>query len=492
MKKRLTNTKNPKIVILGGGLAGLTAGYELAQAGKDVTVVEQHSGVGGLARTITVGKFKFDTGPHRWYTKNDMVNRWMLSLLKDETIKVPRLTRIYFDGKFFNYPIKIGNAMKGIGLKRSVKSLIDYVSARIVYKFTNKKPATLEEGYIAQFGKTLYRTFFERYSEKLWGRKCSQISADWISQRSRGLDISTILKNALFGSEKVVSFVDEFSYPKKGIGRLADKLAEGIIKKGGKVRLNSKVVTVNHRGTKISTVVVNNKDQQKIITGDEFISSIAISDLVSALNPQVPAKVTDTNRKLEYRDEVQVVLFINKEKITDDTWIYVHPFELAYMRVMEMDNWSKQLSPKGTTALVFEIACNEGDNIWKTADKELIRRITGSYLKEFNLINNEDISGGFVHRITKTYPVYHLGYQQDVSCLKGYLHKFTNLQLIGRNGIFRYNNMDHSVEMGLYAAFNIINNEKKFDIEAVNIEREFLEEKKIEAYEDELVEKNSQ
>lgn len=476
-----------QIVILGAGLAGLSAAYELSKAKRKVTVVEKWEEVGGLARTITKGKFKFDTGPHRWYSKNDMVNNWMLSVLGKETIQVPRLTRIYFDNKFFYYPIKLSNALLGIGPIKALRSVIDYFLARIYFRLTQKKPLTLEDGYIAQFGKTLYQTFFERYSEKLWGKKCSQISADWIGQRTRGFNITTVLKEALVKSKKTVSFIDQFSYPQKGIGRLSEKLLQGIKASQGSILLNSQVVEIRHDKRKITQVIIKQKGKKRILKADQFVSSIALSDLVFMLSPKPPSFILKINKKLTYRDEILIALFVNKTKITNDTWIYVHPFDISFIRFMEMDNWSNQLSPPGTTTLVFEIACNQNDRMWNSSDEQLIKLVSNNYLQEFKFIKKENILGGFVHRVPKQYPVYHLGYKKDVDSLKKYLQSFTNLQLIGRNGTFRYNNMDHSVETGLYAAWNIMTGEKKFDIEKVNLEKEYLEEKKLETKEDESI-----
>jgi len=207
----------------------------------------------------------------------------------------------------------------------------------------------------------------------------------------------------------------------------------------------------------------------------EVISSIPISDFIQSLNPVVPSEIARTNHKLTYRDELQVAIFINKTHLTADTWIYVHSLDLPYVRFMEMDNWSDKLSPEGTTTLVFEIACNEGDQTWRQTDRQIVDLVVSAFIKEFNLITEADILGSFVHRMPKEYPVYHLGYRKDLSLLKNYLSRLGNLQLVGRNGTFRYNNMDHSIEMGLYAAWNIIEGERKFDVESVNIEREYLE-----------------
>jgi protoporphyrinogen oxidase len=477
-----------KIIIMGGGLAGLAAGYELSHAGKKVVIIEKWEDVGGLARTLEVNGFRFDTGPHRWYTKSNMVNEWMLDLLGDEVIKVPRLTRIYFDHQFFYYPIKLQNALNGIGIGRAIMSVVDYIIARLKSRLFKPVLKTMEDGYINQFGKTLYETFFKRYSEKLWGVDCTEISIDWVGQRTRGLNILTIIKSAFIKSKDVVSLIDEFSFPKNGIGRIADKLVEGIKKKGGEVMLDTEVIQVNHDKKTITSVIVKTAKGKKEITGSHFISSIPLNDLVMAIAPRVDKEIVKLSDKLTYRDELQVALFIKKTHITPDTWIYVHPKEIPFMRVMEMDNWSDIMSPKGTTTLVFEIACNEGDSWWIKKDKEIIDLVSRSFVDEFKLVERKDIIDGFVHRVPKEYPVYHIGYKEDVDEIKRYMKRFTNLQLIGRNGTFRYNNMDHSIEMGLYAAWNIIEQKEKYDIESVNIEREYLEEKKIENLEDETVE----
>lgn len=475
---------------MGGGLAGLASGYELAKNGKRVVVVEKYEDVGGLARTIKRNGFHFDTGPHRWYTKSNLVNNWILKLLQGEIIKVPRLTRIYFDHIFFYYPIKLMNALTGIGIGNSVKAVIDYIFARTKARLFKQRLITMEDGYVSQFGKTLYEIFFKRYSEKLWGVDCRSISIDWVGQRTRGLNIMTIIKDMLIKSKNVVSLVDEFSYPKMGVGRIAQKMAEGIRKRGGVILLNTEVVKINHTKDKIISIETVKGKKRKTISGNQFISSIPLNDLVKQSYPKFDKKLIAFANKLTYRDELQVALFIKKTHITPDTWIYIHPKEIPFMRVMEMDNWSNSLSPKGTTTLVFEIACNEGDSMWVKQDKEVIALVTDSFIKEFKLITKNDISGGYVHRVPKEYPVYHITYKEDVKVIKNYLDRFTNLQIVGRNGTFRYNNMDHSIEMGLYAAWNIIKGIKKYDIESVNIEREYLEEKKIENVEDEQLEES--
>jgi len=488
MSSYINRNSRKRVIILGGGLAGLSSAYELSKKNYEVIVLEKMDGIGGLARTIKKYGYFFDTGPHRWFTKNDMVNNWMIKLLGDERIQVPRLTRIYFDKKFFYYPIKLLNALKGIGLSKAFMAVTDYFIARIKSRVLMQNLVTMEDGYINQFGKTLYETFFKRYSEKLWGVDCRKISIDWVGQRTRGLNILTIIKETFIKSKNVVSLIDEFSYPKKGVGRIAEKMSEYIREKGGKIYKDSEVLKLYIKDGNIESVMVKSRKVTKNFKGDYYISSIPISDLINRISPKVDKNIIAYSDNLKYRDELQVVLFINKNHITPDTWIYVHPKEIPFMRFMEMDNWSDNLSPKGTTAIVFEIACNEGDAMWSKKDNEVIDLVAKAFIEEFKLINKKNIIGGYVHRVEKEYPVYHLNYKNDVERIKKYLKKFSKLQIIGRNGTFRYNNMDHSIEMGLYAAWNIIENKQKYDIESVNIEREYLEEKKIENIEDETLE----
>lgn len=469
-----------EVVILGAGLAGLAAAYELAKAGYNVRVYEMFDFIGGLAATIRKGEFAFDTGPHRWFAKSDFVNNWMLDLMKGEIKNVKRLTRIYFDNKYFFYPIKISNALKGIGPFKAFMAVVDYGVYRIRARLLKPKIVSLEDGFVNQFGRTLYNTFFKRYSEKLWGRPNTQISADWAGQRTRGFNLLTVVKDALFKSRKVVSFVDEFQYPERGVGRIAEKLAEELERMGGKVYLNSKAVSFKSNGEdKITGVEIESNGKKKLEKADFYINTIPLPHLIKFLDPKAPKEIIKESETLKFRSEVQVALFVKKTKISPDVWIYVHPKEISFMRFMEMDSWSDVLSPKGTTTLVFEVACNEGDETWNKSDKELIEMVKNDYINEFKTIEEKDVIGGYVHRVPFEYPVYHIGYTDALDKIKKFLDNFTNFQTIGRNGIFRYNNMDHSIEMGLYAAWNIIEGTNKHDPYSINIEREYLEEKKL-------------
>lgn len=468
-----------EVLILGAGVAGLACAYELINKGYKVTVLEKYGFVGGLASTLKKGEFRFDTGPHRWFAKSDMVNQWMINLMGDELIKVKRLTRIYFDNKYFYYPVRVMNALLGIGPIKAVLAVMTYVIYRLRAIILKPKIISLEDGFTNQFGPTLYGIFFKRYSEKLWGRSNKEISADWVGQRTRGFNILTVIKEALFKNRNVVSFVDEFYYPKLGVGRIAEKMAEEVKSKGGEVITNAEVISFKRDGEKIIGVEVKQKGKTKIYKADEYVNTTPITNLIKFMAPQVPEEIRKAGSTLKFRAELQVTLFVNKEKLSPDVWIYVHSKEISFMRFMEMDNWSKELQPKGKTALVFEVACNEGDENWKKTDKQIIEMVKKDYINEFKTIKEKDVIGGYVHRAPWEYPVYHIGYTVPLDKIKAYFSKFKNFQTVGRNGIFRYNNMDHSIEMGLYAAWNIIEGKRKHDPYSVNIEREYLEEKKL-------------
>jgi protoporphyrinogen oxidase len=467
------------VLILGAGVAGLACAYELAQKGFKVTVFEKYNFIGGLAATLQVGEFRFDTGPHRWYAKNDEVNDWMLRLLDDEIIKVKRLTRIYFDKKYFYYPIRITNALLGIGPLSALQAAVDYVVMAIKRRIIEPNLINLEDGYINQFGKTLYKIFFKRYTEKLWGISTKDVSIDWLGQRTRGLNISTIIKDAVFKTRNVVSLIDEFYYPKLGVGRIAEKMAEEIEEMGGEIILSAEVVSFKAVGNTVKEIKVKIGNKVKSIIADEIVNTIPITHVIERLSPTPPLRIRSASEKLKYRAELQVTLFINKEKISPDVWIYVHPKEISFMRLMEMDNWSPDLQPKGKTAIVFEIACTEGDSMWKKTDDEIIDLVKTDYINEFKTVTKEEILGGYVHRVPHEYPIYHVGYEKPLEEIKIYLAVFKNFQTIGRNGMFRYNNMDHSIEMGMFAARNIIAGKRVWNVDNVNIEREYLEEKKL-------------
>jgi protoporphyrinogen oxidase len=495
------------VAIIGAGLAGLATAHELTKKSqKQLILTEKNPYVGGLAVTMRKNGFSFDSGPHRWFTKSDEVDQWLRDLMKDELVDVNRLTRIYYKGKYYYYPLKPTNALANLGIINSVHAVLSYAWVRIQLKTGMRKKEVnhIADAYINQFGYKLYEEFFHYYTEKLWGRKVTELSGDWVSQRSKGLSIWGAVKDSIFKQKDVVSLIDKFKYPKKGFGRIAEKMEEDIRAKGNgefllrqdvkeiywKEQDNQKQVThINTYTTSDEQIYdkeieISNKEVDKIakeqnnytIHAQQFVSSMPITELIMRMNPRPPQEVVDSASSLTYRDEVQVVLMINKSHFTPDNWVYTQDNKLIFVRLMEMDSWTDGLSPEGTTSIVFEIACQEGDKTWNMSDQDIVDMTAENYINEFHYFEKSDIIGSYVHRVPKEYPVYDLGYKEKVNTIKNFIKGFSNLQCVGRNGTFKYNNSDHSVQMGLYAARNIMG--ESYDLDNVNTDRAYHEIKK--------------
>jgi len=499
-----------EVIVLGAGLAGLACGHELTlKSDAKITLVEKNPYVGGLAVTMKKNGFAFDSGPHRWFTKSNEIDQWMRNLLKGELVDVNRLTRIYYKGKYYFYPLKPLNALQNLGIINSAHAILSYAWTRIllISGLRSKKVMHMADAYINQFGFKLYEEFFHYYTEKLWGRKITELSGDWVSQRSKGLSIWSAVKDSIIKQKNVISLIDKFIYPKKGFGRIAEKMEEDILakptnkflfskdvlainwtEKDGKKIVQSidlgqtKTQDIHDKNIEISNknlgeVIVSQNTTKQSLTGDNFVSSIPITELALRMNPPAPQEVIDAAKGLSFRDEVQVVLMVNKAKFTPDNWVYTQDSKLIFVRLMEMDAWTDGLSPEGTTSIVFEIACQEGDKTWIMNDEDIVNMTAENYINEFHYFEKENIVGSYVHRVPKEYPVYDIGYSQRVETLKNYIKEFNNLQIIGRNGTFKYNNSDHSIQMGLYAARNIMG--ENYDLDNINTDRAYHEVKKV-------------
>lgn len=503
------NQPEKSVVILGAGLAGLAAGHELSKKSESkVTLIEKNPYVGGLAVTLKKDQFSFDSGPHRWFSKSEEINQWLKDLLKEELVDVNRLTRIYYKGKYYYYPLKPLNALKNLGVFNSIWAILSYLFVRIQIRtgLRSKNVKNIADAYINQFGYVLYEAFFHNYTEKLWGRKITELSGDWASQRSKGLSIWSAVKDSFIKSKNVVSLIDKFVYPKTGFGRIAEKLEQDILQKQqNSIILKRDVDIINWTevdGQKIINsiqTIETQKDQihdseieiskkhlgQKTESSkdtqthqaDYFISSMPITELTLRLTPKAPAEIIDAAKGLSFRDEVQVTIMINKAHFTPDNWVYTQDARLIFVRLMEMDSWTEGLSPTGTTSIVFELACQEGDQTWTMNDQDIVNKVAENYISEFHYFEKSDILNSYVHRVPKEYPVYDLGYKERVQTIKDYLKQFKNLQIIGRNGTFKYNNSDHSIQMGLYAARNIMG--ENYDLENINTDRAYHEMKKV-------------
>jgi protoporphyrinogen oxidase len=335
---------------------------------------------------------------------------------------------------------------------------------------------TMEQAYINQFGRTLYEQFFRTYSEKVWGMPCDRISGDWVAQRSKGLSLTTAIKDAFSRSRgEVESLVDRFSYPRLGIGRFSERMAADVVAGGGRIALEHRVVRVHHDGSRVTGVTVRSAAGDELVEGDTFISSIPITQLIKAFRPAAPANVVASAEALQFRELITVNLMLKREQVTPDTWLYIHDPDISFARIHEPKNWSPAMAPAGTTSLVCELFCNRGDSFWTAPDDQLIELAVNEF-ERLGFFSRREVIDGFVIRAVRAYPTYTLGYQHHLDVLKGYLRQFENLQIVGRYGTFRYNNSDHSVETGILAARNVLG--ERHDLDLVNSEPEYHEERR--------------
>jgi protoporphyrinogen oxidase len=463
-------------VILGGGPAGLAAGLALTRAGWSVDVVEQASVVGGLARTVVHDGFRFDIGGHRWFTKNDSLNLFLINLLGDELVMVDRISRIFFDGRYVDYPLRAGNVLSRVGPVTSVRAIGDFVVSKASQRLTHKPVISMEDAYVAKFGRTLYELFFRDYSEKVWGQACSALSGDWVDQRSKNLSLFTAMREAVKRSDNSVeSLVDRFMYPALGFGRISERMAEQIEQNGGRVHLGSRVIGVNHVRGRVSRVCTDDGRRQQEFAGDMFISSIPMTELAGCLVPRTDAAVLQSAASLTYRDLITVHLLVDRPRVTNDTWVYIHDPSVSFARLHEPRNWSPRMSPDGKTSLVLELFCDVGDGMWQRSDAELIDMVIRDLADRLEFLRPRQVSDGFVVRSKDAYPRYSLGYADAVACIKSYLAGLENLAVVGRGGTFRYNNTDHAIETGLLAARRALG--ESVDMESVNADRAYLEER---------------
>ncbi|MEG3933917.1 MULTISPECIES: NAD(P)/FAD-dependent oxidoreductase [unclassified Microcoleus] len=462
--------KHYPVAIVGAGPAGLTAAYELVKQGIIPVVLEKGDKVGGIARTETYKGYRFDIGGHRFYTKVEAVQQLWQEVLGNEFIKVPRLSRIFYRGKFFNYPISAFNTLFNLGIIESTLIILSYLKVRI-WPLTEEK--TFEQWVINRFGERLYKTFFKTYTEKVWGIPCSEIQADWAAQRIKGLSLTTAIINALFGSNDTKTLIKEFDYPALGPGMMWEKFAEAVENKDGKVYLDTKVISFEREGNTIKSITAEQNGELVQYSADNFITSMPISALVARMKPQPPEEVLHAARSLKYRDFLIVSLIVDRKDLFPDNWIYIHSPEVKVGRIQNFKNWSAALVPDASkSCLGMEYFCSVGDEIWEMSDAELIELATRE-LVGLGLATTAEVQDGVVIRQLKAYPVYDGEYRGHLQVLEGFLKGFENLQTIGRNGMHRYNNQDHSMLTGMLAVRNILG--EKHDLWDVNTERSYYE-----------------
>ncbi|GAA3632405.1 FAD-dependent oxidoreductase [Flavivirga jejuensis] len=465
-----------KVIVIGAGPAGLSCAYELSKRGIEVLVFEASDQIGGMSRSFDLWGQRVDLGPHRFFSKQKEVNSFFKELVKDDFTLVNRQTRIFYDGKYFQYPLKFGNVMKNLSLITIFQILWDYL-IQIINPIKN--PKNLEEWISNRFGEKLYTIFFKNYSEKLWGIKCTQIDADWAAQRIKTLSLIQAVISALFNnrSNKHKTLVDQFAYPKNGTGTLYEKAAEAIKKQNGEIFLKTPVqrILIDDINNHAHGVELNNGS---IIKADHIVSTMPLTYLVKGIK-NTPLKVSKAIDSLYFRNTVLVYFEIDKKNLFDDNWLYIHSPEVKLGRITNFRNWCPSLTKKkDTTILALEYWCFEKDDLWTQTDNLTID-LAKKELSHINLISKEiKIINSKIIKVPKCYPVYETGYQENLNTTIDFLKNIKNLFPIGRYGAFKYNNQDHSILMGLLAANKITNN-SQVDLWQINTDTEYQEDGKI-------------
>lgn len=455
------------ILILGGGLTGLSAGHVLTGAGHRVKVFEGDSVVGGLSKTINKGGFRFDLGGHRFFTKDRKINSFVRELMGGELLSVHRSSKIYMHRKFFDYPLKPLNAMSGLGIPTTIKIMTDYGIEKIRRLLKETDNVSLEDWVVSNFGRTMFDIYFREYSEKVWGIECSRISAEWVAQRIKGLSLAKAVKNAFFkfSGKDIPTLADGFVYPRLGIGRISERLREEI-DRHNEVFTDTKVNCINHSNFRIDSIAVKQvpphsplvrggRGDSSVIYGKEFISSMPMTKLVGMLNPSPPDNILRAASGLRFRDLVVVAVMIDRIRVTDQTWIYVPEQRIPFGRIHEPTNWSDKMAPEGKTLVVTEFFSFKGDKTWSTSDERLAD-IAVENLEGLGFIRRSEVIDSAVVRVPGAYPLFEVGYKKLCDEIYDYLGRFKNLHTAGRAGMFKYYNMDHAIESGINTAERII------------------------------------
>jgi protoporphyrinogen oxidase len=468
--------------VIGAGPAGLTAAYELNKQRIPVTVLESDPRyVGGIARTAEHHGYRFDIGGHRFFSKNQEVEDLWTEILGDEMLVCGRLSRIYYRGRYFDYPLKATNAFVNLGPIETLRCLTSYLWARI---HPVRNPRSLEQWVTNQFGKRLFTIFFKTYTEKVWGIPCSELSADWAAQRIKGLNMVEVVKGALLPRRKagsrgqvIKTLIDEFRYPRFGPGQMWDRVAEVLAESGHPVKMGHRVERIKHdRGRVTSVVAVDAEGERHEFVGSDFVSTLPVRELVEKLDPPAPADVLAAAEQLGYRDFLTIALMIDRRDMFPDNWIYIHEPGVKVGRLQNFKNWSRSMVPdESKTCIGMEYFCFEGDRLWTMSDAELVE-LGKKEMAQLGMARPEEVFDGAVVRQPKAYPVYDDDYQEHLAVIRAWLESsLENLQLCGRNGMHKYNNQDHSMMSAVLVARRIAGT-SDLDPWNVNADAEYHEE----------------
>jgi protoporphyrinogen oxidase len=460
-------------LILGGGPAGLTAGYLLAKQGFPVIIFEAEDQVGGIAKTEVRegpgGEYRFDLGGHRFFTKVQEVDDLWHEIMREEFLKRPRMSRIYWNKKFLDYPLRGPDVIKKLGPIELTRCMLSYFWAQVKPK---GREDTFEQWVSNRFGKRLFNLFFKSYTEKVWGVPTSEIRAEWAAQRIKGLSFFSAAKAAFFGNKgnEIKTLIGEFNYPRYGPGQMWETMTDDITKLGGQVLLNTKVDKVVFEGGRATKVIAGGKEYES----NYIVSSLPLRNIVGMAEPQPSPEVVAAAKGLRYRDFLTVSLVLDGEDLFPDNWIYIHEPDVEVGRIQNFRSWSPWMVPDPTKACIgLEYFCFAGDELWETDDDELVE-LGMRELETLGLATRDKLEFGFATRVPKAYPMYDMDYADRITAIRSWLDGLENLQQVGRNGLHRYNNSDHSMLTAMRAVDNLVKG-TEHDIWAVNAESVYHE-----------------
>ena len=471
----------PSVLVIGAGPAGLTAAHRLGERGFQATVLEKDSRyVGGISKTVSYKGFHFDIGGHRFFSKSREVEDYWREVLGDDIIERPRKSRIFYNRKLFSYPLKPVDALVKLGPLQAALCVLSYLKARLR---PIPEPKNFEEWITNQFGSRLFSIFFRTYTEKVWGMKCTEISADWAAQRIKGLSMGKAILNAVMprrgGGEVIKTLIDSFRYPRRGPGMMWEATAHAVAAAGGRVEMDRELTAAAwDAGRRCWRVTCRDAaGGEHRYEAQHLISSMAIRELVAGLTPAPSAAAARAAAALKYRDFLIVALMLKDRGQFDDNWIYIHAPEVKVGRIQNFKSWSPDMVPDPElNCYGMEYFCFEGDALWSADDRTLIELATRE-LVELGLARGEDIVDGHVIRQEKAYPVYDECYQDNVETVRREIAaRYPNLHLVGRNGMHKYNNQDHAIMTAMLTVENIVAGEPLYDVWRVNQDAEYHEE----------------
>ncbi|MDV4144314.1 NAD(P)/FAD-dependent oxidoreductase [Shimia sp. FJ5] len=472
-----------RTIIIGAGPAGLTAAYELQKIGAPTipVVLEASDMVGGISRTEQKNGNRFDIGGHRFFTKVPEVEAMWHEVMQDDFIEVDRLSRIFYRDKFFSYPLKLFNALRNIGLVEAVRILLSYIRWRVR---PSKQEDTFEQWVTNRFGRRLYMHFFQSYTRKVWGVDPSEIRSDWAAQRIQNLSLPKAVWNAISGANDTKTLIERFQYPRLGPGMMWEFVRDRVRAAGGEVQMRREVTRIKRSDTRVTSVETRTWSEDgkavetSVIEGDDFINSMPLRDLIFAFDPPPPPDVVAAAEKLRYRDFLIVTLCLDHPDPFPDNWIYIHSPDVNVARIQNFRAWSPDmLADPNTSSIGMEYFCNQGDALWEM-DETALRDLAAKELEALGLAKAEAVTDFAIVRQLKAYPVYDSDYREALEIISAWLKTLENFQTVGRAGLHRYNNQDHSMLSAMYAARNIMG--ARHDVWEVNTERSYHEDFEVE------------